>query len=54
MDGKKHGKGKYTWGDENFYDGDWLENRITGYVYLIFIIRVRISGPMVVIIKENG
>ena len=43
-DGKKHGKGKYVWNDENSYDGDWVENRITGKVLLICITRVIISG----------
>jgi hypothetical protein len=30
--GKKHGKGKYNWSDTSYYEGDWVENRISGYV----------------------
>lgn len=31
-DGKKNAKGKYVWSDGSFYDGDWVENKITGKV----------------------
>jgi hypothetical protein len=31
-EGKKHGKGKYIWGDGSFYEGDWFDNKITGSV----------------------
>ena len=26
-----HGKGKYTWADGSFYDGDMNNNQISGY-----------------------
>lgn len=28
--GKKSGKGKYVWKDGSYYDGDWVDNKITG------------------------
>lgn len=32
MKGFKHGKGKYIWPDQSYYDGDWFENKINGKV----------------------
>lgn len=28
--GRKSGLGKYTWKDESSYEGEWLDNKITG------------------------
>jgi hypothetical protein len=28
----KHGKGKYIWADLSEYNGDWVNNKINGYV----------------------
>ena len=30
VDGKRHGKGKYTWDDGDVYDGDWKNDEMTG------------------------
>lgn len=39
FEGKKQGKGKYNWADGSYYDGDWLDNRINGYVHDIYTIK---------------
>lgn len=31
LEGKKQGKGKYEWPDGSYFDGDWDDNKITGF-----------------------
>jgi len=30
LDGKPHGKGKYTWSDGSYYEGDFINNKRHG------------------------
>lgn len=30
--GKKQGKGSYFWPDGSFFEGEWIDNKINGYV----------------------
>jgi hypothetical protein len=32
FEGRKEGKGKYTWPDSSYYEGEWKDNKINGYV----------------------
>ena len=34
--GKKEGHGVYVWGDGSQYEGHWQDNRINGYVYILY------------------
>ena len=29
-EGRKQGKGKYTWPDGSYYEGEWVDNKING------------------------
>jgi MORN repeat len=51
--GKKEGKGKYLWPDGSFYEGEWRENKINGYVDFLYIERAITFGLMVEFIKAN-
>ena len=35
QNGKRHGKGKYTWADGDFYEGDWKDGKRCGHGKLI-------------------
>ena len=54
VDGKKQGKGKYTWPDGSYFEGDWNDNMISGYVYFDNYNRENIFGLMGGLIKVNG
>ena len=35
MYGKRHGKGPYTYHDGGKYDGEWVDDKVRSFVYLI-------------------
>jgi hypothetical protein len=47
MEGKKQGKGKYEWSDGSYYDGEWYDNKINGFVsFNLNIFRGLTNGQM--------
>ena len=44
MYGKRHGKGTYTYHDGGKYDGEWVDDKVRSFAYLIARLRAAGSG----------
>lgn len=53
VNGKKNGKGHFLLANGTFYDGDFKEDKLEGYVF-IFIKRVFSHGQKLKFTKETG